>query len=152
MASHFNLDAKRPIILFATLGYFIPGLDETCWMEHLVSLITRGALKGRPQVICRLHPWSRFEHFKRFAAHPDARLSYIDRYLPALTWYMDREDTVLMANMLRHSDLVITPGSTVALEAAIFDKPTLIPLFHAYQRRGQRHILTPCLSVGTLSG
>ena len=84
-------------------------------------------------MVCRLHPWSRFEHFQRYAEHPDVRLSYVDRYLPVLTWYMTRQDVVLVANMLHHADAVITPGSTITLEAAIFDTPTLVPIFHPYQ-------------------
>ncbi len=133
LAARFGLDARRPIILFGTLGYFIPGLDETCWMDILLEQIDQGAIPGNPQVICRLHPWSRFEHFKRYADRPDVRLSYVDRYWPTLTWYMTRADMVLMANLLQHADVVITPGSTLTLEAAIFDTPTVVPIFHTYQ-------------------
>jgi CDP-glycerol glycerophosphotransferase (TagB/SpsB family) len=46
---------------------------------------------------------------------------------------MTREDVVFVANMLHHADVVITPGSTMTLEAAIFDTPTLVPIFHVYQ-------------------
>ncbi len=133
LAARFGLDPARPILLFASLGYFIPGFDETCWMDMLLHLLAQDAIPGRPQILCRLHPWSRLEHFQRYANHPDVRLSYVDRYWPALTWYMTRDDVVLMGNMLRHADVVITPGSTITLEAAIFDRPTLVPIFHPYQ-------------------
>lgn len=133
LAAELNLDPARPIILFATLGYFFPGFDETVWMDALVEAIDSGAIPGRPQVICRLHPWSRLEHFQRYGSHPDVRLSYVDRYWPALTWYMTRDDVVQVANILAHSDVVITPGSTITLEAAIFDRPTIVPIFHTYQ-------------------
>jgi hypothetical protein len=142
LAKEFNLDPARPIILFATLGYFIQGLDETCWMDLLLDQINQEIIPGRPQVICRLHPWSRFEHFKRYAEHPDVRLSYTDRYLPTLTWYMTKDDVVLVANMLKHADVVITPGSTITLEAAIFDRPTLVPIFHTYQPERARDYFT----------
>jgi hypothetical protein len=133
LAERFDLDAERPILLFATLGYFFPGFDETCWMDELVRLLDAGQLPGRPQVICRLHPWSRLEHFRKYEAHPDVRLSSVERYLPALTWYMTREDVIEVGNMLAHADVVITPGSTMTLEAAIFDRPTVVPIFHTYQ-------------------
>lgn len=133
LATELDLDPNRPIVLFATLGSFIPGLDETCWMEELLALVGAGAVPGEPQVICRLHPWSRLEQFQRYADHPDVRLSYVDKYWPALTWYMTANDVSLMANMLQHADVVVTPGSTVVLEAAIFDRPTLVPVFHTYQ-------------------
>jgi len=45
-AALFDLDPNRPIILFATLGYFIPGLDETCWMDVLLDKIAQGAIPG----------------------------------------------------------------------------------------------------------
>jgi hypothetical protein len=143
LAAHFHLDPARPIILFATLGYFLPGFDETCWMDVLLNLIEQGAIPGRPQVLCRLHPWSRLEHFQRYADYPDVRLSYVHRYWPALSWYMTRDDVVLIANMLRHADVVITPGSTITLEAAIFDRPTVVPIFHSYQpERAQDYFST----------
>jgi CDP-glycerol glycerophosphotransferase (TagB/SpsB family) len=46
---------------------------------------------------------------------------------------MTRDDVVQVANILAHSDVVITPGSTITLEAAIFDRPTIVPIFHTYQ-------------------
>lgn len=133
LAQIFDLDPNRPIIVFASLGYFFPGFDETCWMDVLLQLLDEGKLPGNPQVICRLHPWSRLEHFQKYAVRPDVRLSYVNRYWPALTWYMNRDDVVLVGNMLRHADVVITPGSTITLEAAIFDRPTIVPIFHPYQ-------------------
>jgi hypothetical protein len=133
LAAHFHLDPRRPIILYATMGYFAAGLDETCWMEMLLDQIDHGNIAGKPQVICRLHPLSRLEHFRRYANHPDVRLSFVDRYLPTLTWYMTREDVVLVGNIVRHADAVITPGTTITLEAAIFDRPTVVPIFHSYQ-------------------
>lgn len=132
-AERLDIDPYRPIVLFASLGYFIPGFDETCWMEILLEDISMGSISGSPQVICRLHPWSKSEHFLQFAGHPDVRLSYVDKYIPGLTWYMTREDVILVANMLHHANLVITPGSTMVLEAAIFNTPTIVPTFHPYQ-------------------
>ena len=46
---------------------------------------------------------------------------------------MNKEKVIMMANMINHSDLVISPGSTVLLESAIFDRPTLFPMFHDFQ-------------------
>jgi CDP-glycerol glycerophosphotransferase (TagB/SpsB family) len=46
---------------------------------------------------------------------------------------MAREDVITVANILRHSDVVISPGSTITIETAIFDTPTIVPVFHTYQ-------------------
>lgn len=133
LAERFNLDPARPILLFASLGNFIPGLDETCWMDQLLALLDKGAIPGDCQIICRLHPLSRFEHFQRYTRHRNVRLSYVEGYYPGLTWYMTRDEVVEVGNMLRHADIVMTPTSTITLEAAIFDRPTIVPIFHPYQ-------------------
>jgi len=138
-ADHFRLDPNRPIIMFATLGQFFVTLDETVWMDLLIKAVDKGELVGNPQIICRLHPLSRYEFFQKYTTHKDVRLSHINKYIPVLGWYMDRADVIEMANMLYHSAVVITPGSTVTLEAAIFDKPTIIPVFHPYQPERGKH-------------
>lgn len=132
-AALFDLDPDRPILMFATLGDFFPELDETAWMDVLVELLDNRGIEGNPQIICRLHPKSNWVNFQRFAIHPDVKISYVKSYWPSLQWYMTQEEMIEMANMLYHSDVVITPGSTVALEAAIFDRPTIVPVFHPYQ-------------------
>jgi len=128
-----RLDPNRPLILFASLGCFDPDMDETCWMEALLNAIDSEEVKGQPQVICRLHPWSNLGHFQRFANRDYVRFSFADKYYPSLGWTMSSEDVADMASMIRHADVVITPGSTVTIEAAIFDRPTVVPMFHPYQ-------------------
>ena len=64
---------------------------------------------------------------------PDVRISYITGYIPTLGWTMTRDDVIFMANLLRHSDVVVSSGSTVTIETAIFDTPTVVPIFHSYQ-------------------
>jgi CDP-glycerol glycerophosphotransferase (TagB/SpsB family) len=46
---------------------------------------------------------------------------------------MTREDISLVGNILRHADAVVTPASTITLEAAIFDRPTVVSIYHTYQ-------------------
>jgi CDP-glycerol glycerophosphotransferase (TagB/SpsB family) len=46
---------------------------------------------------------------------------------------MTREDISLVGNILRHADAVVTPASTITLEAAIFDRPTVVSTYHTYQ-------------------
>ena len=131
-AAHFNLDPTRPILVLATNGSYW-NLDETYLMDWLMEQIAQGTISGRPQVICRLHPLSRLEYFQRYLQFPDVRLSYVSGYIPTLDFTMTREDVVMVANMLKYADVLITPGSTMTLEAAIFDTPTLVPAFHTYQ-------------------
>ena len=58
---------------------------------------------------------------------------------------MTRDDVVPMANMLHHADVVITPGSTITLEAAIFDRPTVVPVFHPYQPEPAQDYFSTCV-------
>lgn len=132
-AQKFNLDPTRPILTLATLGPFQHQYDETYLMDWLLAAIQSGEIPSNTQVICRLHPASRLEQFLKYQEYSNVHLSYITGYIPSLAWTMTREDVMLVANLLRHSDVVISPGSTITIETAIFDTPTIVPIFHTYQ-------------------
>jgi len=136
LCRRFELDPQRPILLFATLGQFRQQIDETNPLEVLLRAIDageiEGAVQGAPQVVVRLHPWSRDAYFARFTSRPDVRLSRYENYVPGLGWTPTRAETVLAGNLLRHADVLISPGSTMCIEAAIFDTPTVIPVFNEY--------------------
>jgi hypothetical protein len=132
-ASHYQLDVSRPIIVLATLGAFLHLYDETYLVDWLLKEIEHGNIPSRPQVVIRLHPASKLEHFQNYLSNPDVQISSIKGYIPSLGWTMERCEVVEVANLLRHADLVISPGSTITIEAAIFDTPTIVPLFHTYQ-------------------
>jgi CDP-glycerol glycerophosphotransferase (TagB/SpsB family) len=128
-----GLDPDRPIIMLATAGSFVQGYDESYMLDWLMEQIGSGAIPRRPQVICRMHPFSRIEQFLPWGDHPDVRLSHMRGYIPTLGYTMSREEVVQVSNMLRHADVVVTPGSTMTIEAAIFDTPVVVPVFHLYQ-------------------
>ncbi len=133
LASKINLDPKRPIITLATLGPFQHQYDETYLMDWLVNAIQTGLIPKNCQVVCRLHPWSRLEHFMKYQEYEFVRLSWVSEYIPSLAWTMTKENVFFIGNLLRHSDVVISPGSMITIETAIFDTPTLVPIFHTYQ-------------------
>jgi CDP-glycerol glycerophosphotransferase (TagB/SpsB family) len=127
-----DLDPARPLLLFATLGQFRQQIDETNPLEALLEAIDAGEIPGRPQLILRMHPWSRDAYFARFARRPDVRVTRYENYVPGLGWTPTREETILAGNLLRHADVLISPGSTMCVEAAIFDTPTVVPVFNEY--------------------
>jgi hypothetical protein len=131
-ASKLRFDPKRPIITYATLGPF-ELQDETYLMDWLVNAIQTGVIPTNCQVVCRLHPWSKLEPFLKYQAYDFIRLSWMSEYIPSLAWTMTKEDVYFVGNLLRHSDVVISPGSTITIETALFDTPTLVPIFHTYQ-------------------
>ena len=61
------------------------------------------------------------------------RLSNIPNQIPVLGWTMKKEEVAFVGNLLRYSNVVISPGSTITIETAIFDTPTLFPTYHTYQ-------------------
>lgn len=132
-AQALNLDPARPIITLATLGAFLNLYDETYLVDILLSAINAGRINGHPQLVIRLHPASRVEHFSKYQHLSDVRISHVTGYIPTLGWTMTREDVIFMANLLRHSDVVVSPGSTITIETAIFDTPTVVPVFNTYQ-------------------
>ena len=132
LCRRMGLDASRPILLFATLGQFKQQIDETNPLEVLLRAIDSGEIAGRPQVVLRMHPWSRDAYFKEFIARPDVTVSRYENYVPGLTWTPTREETILAGNLLKHSNVVISPGSTMCIEPAIFDTPTIVSVFNEY--------------------
>lgn len=132
LCRRLGLDPGRPILLYASLGQFRMTIDETSPFEALLRALDAGAIPGRPQVVLRLHPTSRSAYFSRFTARPDVVLSRYEGYHPGLGWYPSREEMTLAGNLFRHADAAVSPGSTVTLEAAIFDTPTVVPVFNEY--------------------
>lgn len=132
-AASFDLDPARPILTLATLGPFQHQYDETYLMDWLIDEIRSGGLPRNSQLVCRLHPASRLEQFLKYREFDFVRLSWNSGYIPSLAWTMTREEVYFVGNLLRHSDVVISPGSTITIETAIFDTPTVVPVFHTYQ-------------------
>jgi hypothetical protein len=132
LAGRIGLDARRPILLFATLGQFQQNIDETNPLEVLLREADAGRIPGDPQVVLRMHPWSRDVYFGALMRHSRVTVSRYENYVPGLTWTPTRQEAVLAGNLLRHADVVITPGSTMSIEPAIFDTPTVVPVFNEY--------------------
>lgn len=132
-AKLLNFNPKKPLITLALLGPFQHQYDETYLLDWLIGAIESGQIPKESQIVCRLHPWSRLEQFLKYQKYDFIRLSWMTEFIPSLGWTMTKEDVYFVGNLLRHSDVVISPGSTITIETAIFDTPTLLPIFHTYQ-------------------
>jgi hypothetical protein len=128
-----GLDPKRPIFLYASIGQYVPFFEETFLLRELELIAQEFERDKRPQIICRLHPWSKKELFKDFASNKDIVFSAFENYVPTLNWCPTRKEVVFSANLLKHCAICISPGSTMVLEAAIFNTPTLVPVYNGYQ-------------------
>lgn len=127
-----GLDPTRPIIVFATLGQFRPFMDETGVFAAYLDALDRLDLPSRPQTVLRLHPLSRLPYFEKLLDGRDVVVSRYSGSLPGMMWAPTRGETVLAGNLLRHADVCVSPGSTMTIEAAIFDTPTIMPTFNPY--------------------
>ena len=132
LCERMGLDADRPILLFATLGQFSQQIDETNPLEVLLRAVDSGAIPGRPQLVLRMHPWSRDSYFLPYMRRADVTVSRYENYVPGLGWSPTRDEAILAGNLLKHADVVISPGSTMSIEPALFDTPTVVPVFNDY--------------------
>jgi len=132
LACRLELDPSRPILVFATLGQFRQMIDETGPFRELMTALDAGRIEGRPQVILRFHPMSRSYFFEEYRDHPDVVFSRFTRYCPGMSWWPSSEEVELAGNILRHADVCLSPGSTMAIEPSIFDTPTIVPAFNPF--------------------
>jgi hypothetical protein len=129
------LDPSRPVITLATAGMLDKGFygrDETHLVEDILRMMGESAVLQGAQLVIRLHPTSRLEFFWKYWHHPNITFSFAS-YMPGLMWCPTREDLIEQTNLLRHSDVIVTPASSWVLEAAIFDTPTVVPVYSDLQ-------------------
>ncbi len=126
-----NLDPARPILLYATLGQMQTFWDETGTFRDFLKALDQANLPGPPQIILRLHPISVDHYFDEFRQREDVVFSKYSRYCPCMRWWPSRDEMFLAGNLLRHADVCISPGSTMSIETAIFDTPTIVPTFNS---------------------
>ncbi len=130
LCDHMGLDPERPILFFATMGQLRMFGDETGTFRAFLNALDEAALPGPPQVVLRLHPLSIDHYFDEFRARKDIVFSRYSRYCPGMRWWPSRDENILAGNLLRHADVCVSPGSTMTIEAAIFDTPTVVPAFN----------------------
>jgi hypothetical protein len=122
----YNLDipVNKKVLLF---GGSLRPFDETSFLENLEDAIEDGTL-GNVHIIYRPHPErekrnkerSFFdEDFKHITFDKELKPAYLDRnikYLPDLNKYLDLYNSI---------DGIISPLSSVMVEASLFGKPVL---------------------------
>jgi hypothetical protein len=138
LCAALGLDPARPIIVFATLGQIRQMIDETDPFRELMLAVDAGTIPGRPQVVLRLHPLSIDYYFEDYRSHPDVVFSRYLRTCPGMRWWPSRDETILAGNLLRHADVCMSPGSTMVVEPAIFDTPTIVPVFNKFTTEESR--------------
>ena len=123
--ARLKLDPEKKLILFSPFGDRFFKYDWQI-MEILKELGV--------QVLARLPPHDSVD-LSQFESTP---LFYIDRpgHQFRDNYFRDTElnekDLMWLADCLYHSDLVVTGGATIAVDAALFDKPSVLIYFDGF--------------------
>jgi hypothetical protein len=129
-----KIDPERPYLVFGTVSPFLfPYNHEVA--ELLADAIAGGAIGHRAQLVIRLHPQSvgggqyadiraRYERLRE--CYPDTVVLDVPEIVPAaLQWALRADEMIWLASLLRHAGVCIAVGSTLAIDAALSDTPTV---------------------------
>jgi hypothetical protein len=129
----YGLDPEKKLITYAasTEG-FIP--DEPDIFEMVYQALQNDK-RGMPvQLILRLHPITspalRDEYFRRFSGRPNLVVQRPGRVSTLHDgWDPSWSDMVHLASTIYYSDVVVNIASTMAIDAAVLDKPVVAVAF-----------------------
>ena len=127
-AEDLGLDPRKKTLLVATSS-FTYGSDQTYLVDMLLEAIRGGEIRHPLQIVLRLHPDDRVGRYLKYRRAPEVILDVPETYLATLGWSMTLSDLQRMVGLLRHADVMVNFATTVTLEAAIVDTPTLLVAF-----------------------
>ena len=123
-----RLDPGKKTLVLATSSFTYES-DQTYLVDILIDAIRAGEIYHPLQIVLRLHPDDRVGRYLKYRCAPEVILDIPQHYLATLGWTMTRDDVERMAAILRRADVMINFATTVTLEAAIVDTPTLLVAF-----------------------
>jgi hypothetical protein len=126
--SDLGLDPTKRTLLLATSSFTYES-DQTYLVDMLLEAIRSGEIRQPLQIVLRLHPDDRVGRYLKYRHAPEVILDIPERYLSTLGWTMTVTDLERMAALVRHADVMVNFATTVTLEAAIVDTPTLLVAF-----------------------
>lgn len=120
-----KLDPTKKMILYAGAGDVLAPHDEEV-LAALLQAIESGRVLGEPQVVVRPHP----KYLYRIEIIPPKSFWAYDRPGTvvgprAMDFEFNKSDIDHLMNSLFHADLLIHTASTLGIESAIFDRPTI---------------------------
>ena len=138
LCERLNLDPSKKIIFYATKSP-----KRFPWGPELISeianAIDNGFIDNNSQILVRIHPL----HYRRSTNGEYVFKRVIDGYYNVAQKYknviinapnlaskeidfdMENDEMILTASILKHSDVMINMFSTMIIEAAIFDLPSI---------------------------
>lgn len=130
LAGIFGVDPNKPWVVYFGGGLMADLFNLPERGDHL--LMIRDAIKRNElpdvQLLIRPHPG---------LAHKDNLRADAKMVGPVLLfasgWKFTTHEMKLLMNLIRVSDVILNMGSTIALEAAIFDTPAILVAFNGYE-------------------
>jgi len=123
-----GLDPDKKTLLLATSSFTYDS-DQTYLVDMLIEAIRGGEIRHPLQIVLRLHPDDRAGRYLKYRHAPEIILDVPERFLATLGWTMDCDDLQRMAALLRYTDVMVNFATTVTLEAAVVDTPTVLVAF-----------------------
>lgn len=115
------------------ITYFSQGpysLDGPDYVDMILKWIEAGKLKKNIYIVVRPHPQGLWETEKYLPFSKNPRV-HIDK----INGWSSLKNVRHYIGLLKHSDIILTTYSTIAAEASIFDRPTIIASFDGYKKR-----------------
>jgi len=144
----FHLDLNKKLITYTTgnKSLVLPPGDNTSAevdiAKHLADSINKGEL-GDSQLLVRLHPLAEEEDFQPLLGIPNVVLQVPGKNDAFRDRLFSKQDDVEIAETVLYSDLVLNVASTMTIDSAVFDTPSLsvsfdirspLPMEHSAKR------------------
>ena len=124
----YGIDSDKKIILFCTQGkdYYD---DDWKSVELLSDFIRKGRFVDKVHVIVRFPPNDNVQKGNMDNISPsDFTFQYPGKRFSAKRggdWDMDDEDLQCLADTMSHSSIIVSMASTIAIDAAVMNKPDI---------------------------
>ena len=123
-----GLDPRKKTLLLATSSFTYES-DQTYLVDMLLEAIRNGDIRQPLQIVLRLHPDDRVGRYLKYRHAPEVILDIPETYLATLGWTMTCADLEHTRALLEHADVMVNFATTLTLEAAITDTPSLLVAF-----------------------
>ena len=122
--ARLGLDPAKRLITYAGEDPIIAP-DAPQYVELLHKFLRDGRLRGACQLLVRPHPQDDPRRFDAFRGRPGVIVDLPGRPSDGHWMDMSRRDLVHLYATMRWSDVVVNVTSTIVLDAAFFDTPTV---------------------------
>jgi hypothetical protein len=124
----------RPLVVYGTINpALIP--HELNILKQIAATLNSSSCPSRPYLWVRLHPqvirgmYSESLGPFRALAGPDARVEEPPVQSEKLAWDLPKEDAEHLAQLMAAADIVVTPNSTLSIDAACAGTPIINVFF-----------------------